>query len=140
MCGNGVPLAVTLTGGQRHDVTQLLPLVDKIAPIGPHGKFRPAELYADRAYDSKHHKTELRARGITPRIPRRGTTNTPAEHGSGLGTKRWPVERSFGWLHNANRRLGVRYDRRADIHEAFLTIALSQTCLSILNWPETSFR
>ena len=30
----GVPLAATLTGANRHDVTQLLPLVDAIPPIG----------------------------------------------------------------------------------------------------------
>jgi transposase len=31
----------------------------------------------------------------------------------------WVVERTFTWL-SQFRRLGVRYDRRADIHEAFL--------------------
>ncbi|MEV1286471.1 transposase [Micromonospora sp. NPDC049679] len=29
----GLPLAVTLTGGNRHDVTRLLPLIDKFPPI-----------------------------------------------------------------------------------------------------------
>jgi hypothetical protein len=29
----GVPLAVALTGGNRNDVTQLLPLVDCVAPV-----------------------------------------------------------------------------------------------------------
>lgn len=30
---NGIPLKVTLTGGNRNDVTQLLPLVDSVPPI-----------------------------------------------------------------------------------------------------------
>ena len=30
---NGIPLAVILTGGNRHDVTQLLPLIEAIPPI-----------------------------------------------------------------------------------------------------------
>ena len=30
----GVPLATRLTGANRHDVTQLLPLVEAIPPIG----------------------------------------------------------------------------------------------------------
>lgn len=30
---SGIPLAVTLTGGHRHDVTQLLPLVDSVGPV-----------------------------------------------------------------------------------------------------------
>ncbi|MEU6395282.1 transposase, partial [Streptomyces sp. NPDC046939] len=31
----------------------------------------------------------------------------------------WVVERTFAWLHGF-RRLRVRWERRADIHEAFL--------------------
>jgi hypothetical protein len=41
------------------------------------------------------------------------------EHGSCLGRWRWVVERTFACL-NQFRRLRVRYDKRADIHEAFL--------------------
>ena len=41
-------------------------------------------------------------------------------HGSGLGRWRWVVERTCAWL-NQFRRLRVRYDKRADIHEAPLT-------------------
>jgi hypothetical protein len=44
--GNGLPLAHTLTAANRNDLTQLLELIDRIAPIGPHGKFRPAVLLA----------------------------------------------------------------------------------------------
>jgi transposase len=40
------------------------------------------------------------------------------KHISGL--RRWVVERTFAWL-NQYRRLRVRYDKRADIHEAFLS-------------------
>jgi hypothetical protein len=29
----GIPLAITLTGGQRNDVTQLLPLIDGVGPV-----------------------------------------------------------------------------------------------------------
>ncbi len=31
--GQGIPRAVSLTGGNRNDVTQLLPLLDKIPPV-----------------------------------------------------------------------------------------------------------
>ena len=37
---------------------------------------------------------------------------------------RWVVERTLSWLHQF-RRLRIRYERRADIHEAFLTLAAS---------------
>jgi len=45
-------------------------------------------------------------------------------HGSGLGVFRCVVERNLAWLHRF-RRLALRYERRADVHEAFLTCASS---------------
>src|SRR5438874_788552 len=49
------------------------------------------------------------------------------KHGSGLGRWRWVVERTFAWLHQF-RRLRVRYDKRADIHEAFLSLGCALIC------------
>ncbi len=49
--GQGIPLAVSLTGGNRNDVTQLLPLLDKIPAVaGRAGRPRrtPDALLADR--------------------------------------------------------------------------------------------
>ena len=122
---NGIPLSVKLTGANRHDVTQLLPLVDSIPPIG--GKVgrplqRPDSILGDRGYDSEPHRKKLRKRGITPQLARRRIDN-----GSGLGIYRWVIERSLSWLHQ-NRRLRVRYERRDDIHEAFLMIGCIKIC------------
>ena len=136
--GNGIPLAATLTAANRNDITQLTDLVDRVPPVGAHGKFRPKTLLADRAYDSKRHRAELRARGIVPKIAKRGTTQRPSEHGSGLGSERWVVERTFSWLHN-HRRLARRYDRRADIHEAFLTIGCALVCQQYITRYQNSF-
>jgi transposase len=64
--GNGIPLAMTLTGANRHDVTQLLPLVDKIPHVkGKPGapRFRPKHVQGDRAYHSERHCKELKKRG-----------------------------------------------------------------------------
>ncbi|MEU6667891.1 IS5 family transposase [Streptomyces sp. NPDC046727] len=118
--GHGTPLAVILTGGNRNDVTQLLPLLDAIPPVrGRVGRprRRAVTLYADRGYDHDSYREQVRARGIVPAIARRGTG-----HGFGLGVYRWVVERTFAWLHGF-RRLRVRWERRADIHEAFLKLA-----------------
>jgi hypothetical protein len=52
--GQGIPLAVSLTGGNRNDVTQLLPLLDKVPPVaGVAGRPRrlPDALLVDRGYD-----------------------------------------------------------------------------------------
>jgi len=41
------------------------------------------------------------------------------------------VERTFAWL-NQFRRIRVRYERRADIHEAFLSLACVLICWNFL--------
>ena len=51
---------------------------------------RPAKLHADKAYDSSELRRALRARGITPRIARRGIDSSER-----LGRHRWVVERSL---------------------------------------------
>jgi transposase len=94
--------------------------LDAIQPIrGRVGRPRrtPDSLFADRGYDHDVYRNQVRARGIVPAIARRG-----AAHGSGLGTYRWVVERSFAWLHGF-KRLRIRWERRADLHEAFLRLA-----------------
>jgi transposase len=123
--GGGVPLAVTLTGGNRNDVTQLMPLIEAIPAVrGKRGRprSRPETVYADRAYDHDKYRKLVRAKGIQPFIARRGT-----EHGSGLGVHRWVVEQAFALLHWF-RRLRIRWEIRDDIHEAFLSIACSIIC------------
>jgi len=116
---------VILTAGNRNDCTQLMPLVHAVGPIrGTRGRprRRPRRLYADRAYDFGCYRRELRALGITPRIAARGVP-----HGSGLGTARWVVERTFAWLHQF-KRLRIRYERRADLHEGLLQLACALIC------------
>ncbi|MFH8775749.1 MULTISPECIES: IS5 family transposase [unclassified Streptomyces] len=122
---HGIPLAASLTGGNRNDVTQLMPLIEAIPPVrGRRGRprRRPDRLYADRGYDHDKYRKQVRAVGITPAIARRGT-----EHGSGLGVHRWVVEQSFALLHWF-RRLRIRWEIRDDIHEAFLTLGCALIC------------
>ena len=111
-CGRGTPLAASLSGGNLNDITQMLPLVDAIPPVrGRRGRprRRPRQLYGDRAYHSRQGRRDLRRRGIQARI---------------------------AWLHQY-RRLRVRYERRDDIHEAFLAIGCSLICLKLLNAEES---
>jgi transposase len=125
----GVPLAISLTGGQRNDVTQLLPLIDGIGPVrGKPGRprQRAERLLADRGYDHDKYRRLLWQRGVKPVIARRGD-----EHGSGLGSQRWVVERTFAWLHNF-RRLRTRYERLAELHEAFMQLGCAVICQRML--------
>jgi len=121
----GIPLAVLLTGGNRNDVTQLFPLLQAIPPIlGQRGRplSRAPKVYADPGYGHDKYRTLVRELRITPVIARRGT-----EHGSGPGKLRWVVERSFALLHWF-RRLRIRWEIRADIHEAVLKLACTLIC------------
>ncbi|WP_354006170.1 IS5 family transposase [Streptomyces sp. NBC_00154] len=127
---HGTPLAGTLTGGNRHDVTQLLPLLDAIPLIrGLRGRPRSKarRLYADRGYDFDKYRRLLWKRGIKPVIARRGFA-----HGSGLGKVRWVVERAFAWLHQF-KRFRTRYERRADLHQGLLELACSLMCIRRLS-------
>ncbi len=75
-------------------------------------------LFADRGYDHDKYCRLLRQRGIRPVIAERGQP-----HGTGLGTFRWVVERTISSLYGS-RRLRIRWERRDDIHEALLGLAV----------------
>jgi transposase InsO family protein len=121
--GDGVPLASRVSGANVHDVCGLLPTV-VACPLGDHGTRErlPERLYGDRAYGSAGHEGILRWLGVEPVFAR---PRTP--HGSGLGRYRYVVERTLADIHQ-NRRLRVRYERRDDIHQAFLTLACVKLC------------
>src|SRR5512135_3233774 len=120
-----LPLAVAVSAAPTHDSLALIPLVQAIPAIrsarGPRRR-RPAKLHADTGYDDEHLRAWLRARGITPRIARRGV-----ESSERLGRHRWVVERSLAWL-TGYRRLTLRYERSARLLCTFLTLAATLTC------------
>jgi transposase len=125
----GIPLCVRLSAANIHDSMVFEELIDAIEPIkGPRGRprKRPEKLHADKAYDDNKCKEALRKRGIRSRIARKGV-----ESSEKLGRHRWVVERTLAWL-SKYRRLTIRYERRDDIHEAFLHLGCSLICLNYL--------
>ena len=124
--GQGTPLALEHTGANVPDAEMAIALVDGIPPIKqPPGRprQRPDEVLADRAYDAEEKiRKPLRQRKTKPLIAKRHT-----EHGSGLGKFRYVVEAAFDGLFN-QRRLRVRYEKRDDIHQAFLIIGCLLIC------------
>jgi transposase len=108
----------------------MIPLVDAIPPVrGRRGRprRRPSSLYGDCAYHSREGRRELRRRHIQVKI-----AWPKSDHGSGLGTKRWVIERTIAWLHQYGR-LRIRYERRDDIYEASLAIGCSLICFKLLH-------
>ena len=125
----GIPLAVLLSAANTHDSMLFEALLDAIEPIKrPRGRprKRPEKVHADKAYDFAKCRRFLRKYGMKGRIARRGI-----ESSERLGLHRWVVERTQAWF-NRYRRLSVRYERRADIHEAYLSLGASLICLSFL--------
>lgn len=104
----------------------LEPLLEALPP------YLPCKLHADKAYDAAHCRESLAKRAIVSRIARRGI-----ESSEKLGRHRWVVERTFAWLNAAQRapgrRLRVRYERRADIHLAFLLLGCALICAKRLH-------
>ena len=114
-----------LTAANVHDSKAFEELVDTIAAIRRsrgRPRKRPEKLHADKGYDFPRCRKALRKRGVKARIARRGV-----ESSERLGRHRWVVERTLSWLKRF-RRLKVRYERRADIHEAFLELGCVLIC------------
>src|SRR5438046_9207576 len=63
----GIPLAWTVTGGNRNDVTQLIPLLERVPAVrGSVGRTRRrhARVSDDRGYDKEQYRREISWRGI----------------------------------------------------------------------------
>lgn len=123
--GRGTPLKVITTAANVNDVTQTLALVEGIPPVaGRPGRprRRPESLLGDKGYDSNAHRDALRNRRILPVISRKGSPNI-----KGIGKLRYVVEQTFALLHQF-KRLAVRWERRTELHDAFVSLACSLIC------------
>ena len=128
----GIPLAVRHTAANVHHSRMLEVMLDAVSPIRrPQGRpgrprKRPEKLHADKGYDFGRCRDALRQRVIIPRIGRRGLDSSKR-----LGRHRWVVERTLAWL-NRYRRLKVRYEKLADVHQAFLSLGCALVCWNYL--------
>ncbi len=123
--GCGTPLKGITTVANVNDVTQTLALVDGVPPVaGRPGwpRRRPDSLLGDKGYESNTSRDELRHRRILPVISRKGSPNI-----KGLGKLRYVVEQTFALLHHF-KRLAIRWERRIEIHDAFVSLTCSLIC------------
>jgi transposase len=123
--GNGLPLAVHLTAGQRSESAQfeaVCGLVD--APR------RPKRLIADRGYDAKRIRAWLRERRIRAVIPERRVRAGAKRRRRGRPPvldreqyrRRNAVERLVGWL-KEHRSVGTRFNKLASSFLAMVKLA-----------------
>ncbi|MFI7246517.1 IS5 family transposase [Streptomyces qinglanensis] len=117
--GGGTPFKVITTAANVKDVTQALALDDGIPPMTGRPRRRPDALLGDKGYDSNPNRRELRRRRILPVTSREGAPNI-----KDLGKLRYVVEQTFSLLHHF-KCLAVHWERRLDLHDAFVSLACS---------------
>ncbi|WP_020467468.1 IS5 family transposase [Singulisphaera acidiphila] len=120
---SGIPLASSVTAANVNDpLAPLFNALPAVAGKAGHSRKKHDALQGDLAYDSEPHRQGLRDMGVEPILPEKQIDDQ-----SGLGKTRWPVEQTLSWAHQ-NRRLRIRYEKRPDIHQAFLTLACIKIC------------
>ena len=111
--GDGVPVACRATAANVNDTVAFERLF--LAAFAVVARIRT--VFADKGYDAEANRALCRTFGAEPHIHKRGRP-----HGSGLGRRRWPVERSNAWMLE-NKRLALRYDRLGFIVQSLLQTA-----------------
>ncbi len=121
-----MPLAILVSGANRHDSMLFEDLIDAVQPVaGLQGRSRkrPEKVHADKGYDYAKCRRALRQRGIQSRIARRGV-----ESSERLGRHRWVVERTHAWFAGFGK-LRIRFERQLGTHLALLKLACAIICL-----------
>lgn len=136
--GLGVPLTAQIASASTSEYKLALPTLDAIqVPIRPnHPRKRAEWVCADKGYDARWLRDEIKKRGMNPCIPhrrKRGSDKEPvmSKKQQSVYQTRWVVERTFAWLGNF-RRLAVRWDYHALMYDAFLTVGCILICLRMV--------
>lgn len=127
--GYGYPLAAHTTSAKSSEIGEVIPLLtsSKVPrPKGGRPRSCPKYLQADKGYDSRTLRKELRRREVKPIIPRREWKNRRQRPGRKPAPliDRFKVERCFAWLQRKFRRLAVRWERKSNIYNAFLLLGI----------------
>lgn len=132
--GRGRPVSVVLTPGQRHDSTQLGPVLDAIRVPRPQRRGRPRRcpdrVIADKGYSYPTCRRLLRQRGIKHTIPerrdqqrrRRAKRGRPLTFDCATYKRRNVIERCINKLKQW-RGIATRYEKRALNYRAMVVIA-----------------
>jgi transposase len=134
--GNGLPLAVEVTAGQRHESTQAERVLDKVRIPQRRGRprCRPVQLAGDKGYSYPRIWRWLRRHGIRAVIPRRKDQRPDdgrVKFDRQTYRRRAVVEQSVGWL-KESRAVATRFDKLAVNYLATVKVAMIQRYLRLL--------
>lgn len=126
----GLPLAVLLTPGQRHDSTQFEAVLDAVSVRRPSGQVRrrPARVLADRGYDANRIRTWLRRKGIGAVIPSKRSRKRRYPLDRAAYRERNVVERALGHL-KEHRRIATRHEKLAASYRAMVQLGMIERYL-----------
>ena len=117
--GEGVPLALTVSGANVPDMRLVHETLKRFAVRRPQPNERKQHFCGDKGYDYADVRAFLRRRGYTLHIPMRGELKRKRRPPSRHRARCWVVERSHSWM-NRDRRLLIRWEKKAATYEAFL--------------------
>ncbi|WP_125853634.1 IS5 family transposase, partial [Rhizobium anhuiense] len=117
--GFGLPVKITITPGQAHDLTAVEDLIDCVAD----GDM----LLADKAYDADWLRAATRTRGAWANIPPKSNRNDPIVFSPWLYKRRNIIERFFNKL-KCSRRVATRYEK---LGSTFLAMA-KLACIRVI--------
>ena len=120
--GAGVPLALVVTGANRHDVSQLQTVLDSIVIKRPDIFEYPQHLCLDKGYTGEPALEIVVLRGFIPHIKSRGQEKDEKEKDPANKARRWVVEVAHSWM-NRFRKLLVRYEKLTTSYKGLLMLA-----------------
>jgi transposase len=123
----GVPVALVVTGANRHDVSQLETLLDAVIIERPdifcHPQHLcPQHLCLDKGYTGGPALEAVVVRGFIPHIKGRREESTEKANNPEYRARRWIVEVSHSWI-NRFRKLLVRFEKLKSSYLGLLMFA-----------------
>ena len=121
----GTPLLIHTTPANVRDEAPVLEMIQSLPAVKqPRGRPRrkPRQLIGDRGYGFAWTIAAVVLLGIVSLLCPRGSP-----HGSGLGQRRYVIERTLAWLGNF-RRLKLCYEKTGEHFQAFHDLAACVLC------------
>ncbi|ENO64161.1 transposase, IS4-like family protein, partial [Leptospira borgpetersenii serovar Mini str. 201000851] len=120
--GNGIPLAITLTGANVHDKHGVKDTLNSILIFSGKKRKKPKHLCLDKGYDFKDIEASIKRRNIRSHIRKKGEKPLIGKYKG--KSRRWVVKRTNSW-HNRFRAILIRWERKSENYLASLYLASS---------------